>query len=162
YGPTGGGIRTYHEAKIDWFASQQHHRYLLVHPGPRAAVSRPTPTVTLMSIYGIPVRGGYRIPLDIPHLHAIVRDARPDGLETGDPWFSGPFGLLFKRWGLTAMVSSFFHGDPMLTYVEPWAARGGAIAQRLGARATRCFYDVQRLYDVTVTSSVLVEAALNR
>jgi alpha-1,6-mannosyltransferase len=163
YAPTAGGIRTYHDAKIDWFASQDRHRYLLVHPGPRATVMHPAPTVTCASVYGVRARGGYRLPVDFRGLHTIVRDARPDVLETGDPWFSGPLGLLFKRWRHTALVSSFFHGDPMHTYVEPWVARSGVfvrLKRGLGTRADRYFYRVQRMYDVTVTSSAWVESML--
>ena len=155
YAPTAGGIRTYHEAKIAWFAAQNRHRYVLIHPGPRPSVTHVSPSVSLVSVYGPAVRG-YRLPFDFGRIHAVVRDTRPDVLETGDPWFSGPLGLLFKRWQHTSLVSSFFHGDPVHTYVEPWLSRADrfhGVRRWLGARADRYIYRVQRMYDVTVTSS---------
>jgi alpha-1,6-mannosyltransferase len=165
YGPTGGGIRTYHNAKIDWFASQERYHYLLVHPGPREVVDRPARTVTIVSLPGVRARGDYRLPLSFHRLYAVIRDAHPDVLEAGDPWFSGPLGLLFKRWRHVGLLASFFHGDPIRTYVEPWVARGRALTRarrQLGARADRYFFRVQQLYDLTVTSSPEVETMLRR
>src|SRR5262249_5855488 len=124
YAPTAGGIRTYHNAKIEWFAAQRQHRYLLIHPGARESVTRPAATVTVLSLPGVRARGDYRLPLAFRRLHAVVRDTGPDVLEAGDPWFSGPLGLLFRRQRHVRFLASFFHGDPIRTYVEPWIARG--------------------------------------
>src|SRR5262249_20722849 len=47
-----------------------------------------------------------------------------------------------------------FHGDPIRAYVEPWTERGiGSLRQPIGRLATRGFFRVQRMYDVTVASS---------
>ncbi len=40
YSPTSGGVRTYYRAKLDWFARQDQHQYVLIHPGPRVSVER--------------------------------------------------------------------------------------------------------------------------
>lgn len=164
YGPTAGGIRTYHDAKLRWFASQQRHRYVLIHPGKRFAVERVAPSVTVVTTYGAPAGAGYRLPVDVQRIRRIVRELRPDILETGDPWFSGPFGLWFQRSGyVRGLVTSFFHGDPMRTYVDPWVERGSMgqpFRRRLGARADRWFYQVQGLYDLTLVSSEGIERSL--
>jgi alpha-1,6-mannosyltransferase len=164
YGPTAGGIRTYHDAKLRWFASQQRHRYVLIHPGRRFAVERIAPSVTVITTYGAPAGAGYRLPVDVQRIRNVVRELQPDILETGDPWFSGPFGLWFQRSGyVRGLVTSFFHGDPMRTYVDPWIARGSMgqpFRRRLGARADRWFYQVQGLYDLTLVSSEGIERAL--
>jgi len=97
YSPTGGGIRTYHNAKLNWFASQRLHRYLLIDPGPRESIERPAQNITVVSLPGFKARGDYRVAFSYRRLRAIVQRWRPDVLETGDPWFSGPIGLLFKR-----------------------------------------------------------------
>src|SRR5262245_59693883 len=165
YSPTGGGIRTYHNAKIDWFASQRHHRYLLIYPAASEVTRRPAATVTLVGLPGLRTRGDYRLPVAFTKLHRLVRDARPDVLEAGDPSFSGPLGLLFKRWRHLGLLASFFHGDPIGTYVEPWIARGAATARArrlLGSRADRLFFHVQRMYDLTVTSSPAIDDMLRR
>jgi alpha-1,6-mannosyltransferase len=164
YGPTAGGIRTYHEAKLRWFAAQQRHRYILIHPGRRFAIERIGSSVTVITTYGAPAGAGYRLPVDVRSIRRFVRELKPDILETGDPWFSGPFGLWFQRSGyVRGLVTSFFHGDPMRTYVDPWIARGAMgqpFRRRLGARADRWFYQVQGLYDLTLASSEGVERAL--
>jgi alpha-1,6-mannosyltransferase len=163
WAPTGGGIRTYYEEKLQWFASQLHHRYVLIRPGQRPGFQRVSDSASIVTVYGIPVGGGgYRVPLYLPTLAAWVRQLRPHILETADPWFSGPMGLLAKRRGHTQLVSSFFHGEPIGTYVAPWAARGLGQSLRGAAlaRADRAFFRVQRMYDLTVTSSPWIERLL--
>src|SRR5262249_26774896 len=98
YAPTAGAIRPYQDAKIEGLASQRRHRYLLIHPGPRTSMAHPAPTVTVATVYGPRTRGGYRLPFDWKRIHAIVTASQPDVLETGDPWFSGPLGLMLKHW----------------------------------------------------------------
>jgi hypothetical protein len=44
--------------------------------------------VTIVTAYGASVGAGYRLPVDIARIRTLVRDLRPDVLETGDPWFS--------------------------------------------------------------------------
>src|SRR5262249_34558511 len=62
YAPTGGGIRTYHDAKIEWFGSQARHAYVLIHPGPHDETCRLAPTVTRVAVRGTRARG-YHLPL---------------------------------------------------------------------------------------------------
>ena len=163
YTPTGGGIRTYHQAKLDWFASQDLHNYVLLHPGPRFAVERVSPHASTIAVYGGTIRGGYRLPMDFRRIREVVAGLRPDVLETGDPWVSGPLGLLFKRWGYARMVSSFYHSDPIRTYLEPWTRLGVAtktIRENLGRWCEGRFFRVQRMYDVTLTSSAWIQEML--
>jgi alpha-1,6-mannosyltransferase len=162
FGERGGGIRTYHHAKVKWFAAQDHHDYTLIVPGAKAGVRELSPSTRVVTVYGPPIGAAYRMPLNLHGLVTWIRRLQPDIVETGDPWFSGPMGLLAKKRGYTRIVSSFFHGDPIRTYVAPWADRG--VLQngraRLHERADRYFFHVQRLYDVTVTSSEWIESML--
>src|SRR5262245_49122437 len=163
--PSGGGIRTYYQAKLEWFAAQQRHRYVLIRPGPRPSVCRLSSSASVVTVYGVPVGGGgYRIPLFLPSLASWIRKLRPHIVETADPWFSGPMALLARRRGHARVVSSFFHGEPIGTYVAPWARRGlGRSLRRAALRlADRSFFHMQRMYDLTVTSSEWIEAMLVR
>jgi alpha-1,6-mannosyltransferase len=163
YTPTGGGIRTYHDAKLAWFSAQRLHRYVLIYPARHYSMEHISSGVTIVTVYGASVGAGYRLPVDIARMRTVVRDLRPDVLETGDPWFSGPLGLWFKRMGyVRGAVASFFHGDPLRTYVDPWVARARmpAVRRRLGDRASRWFFRVQRMYDLTLASSAEAEHAL--
>ncbi len=163
YAPTGGGIRTYHHSKMEWFAQQDTHDYVFVRPGPRAADERPARNVRLITIGGLPAGRGYRLPSNLSVVTSWIGRIKPDVLETGDPWFSGPLGLLAKRRGHTRLVSSFFHGDPIGTYVAPWVDRGHLRPLRSAAmrRMERWFFRVQRMYDVTVASSSWAAALLH-
>jgi alpha-1,6-mannosyltransferase len=163
WAPMGGGVRTYYEEKLHWFASQLQHRYVLIRPGARPGVQQLSGHASVVTVYGVPVGGGgYRVPLNLPSLAGWIRHLRPHIVETADPWFSGPMGLLARRRGHTQLVSSFFHGEPIGTYVAPWATRGLGQSLRGAAleSADRCFFRVQRMYDLTVTSSPWVERLL--
>src|ERR1700730_13951986 len=118
---TGGGIRTYDDAKLDWFRRQHRHRYVLIIPGQRSSRRAVTPSVTLVEARGIGVtrgREGYRLFLDFAHIRSMVRECRPDVLEAGDPWISGPFALwLCLKDGTPRTVASFYHYDRIPTYM---------------------------------------------
>jgi alpha-1,6-mannosyltransferase len=166
YCDTGGGIRTYHRAKIDWFRRQDRHRYVLVVPGRRREVTDLTPHVAIVRVYGVPVahdRDGYRVPIDFGHIWSVVRRADPDVLEVDDPWISGPLGLLLRRFKvLRGRLASFYHSDPIATYVEPRLGGAGARGPRrlLLRGADRVFYRVQAAYDLTMVTSVTMERRL--
>jgi alpha-1,6-mannosyltransferase len=167
YSPTSGGVRTYYRAKLDWFGRQDRHQYVLIHPGPRVHVERVAPRVWVVQVFGVPAyrRTGYRLLVDYPHLQQLVREIDPDVLETGDPWFSGPMGLVLrKRHDVRGLVTSFFHTDPLTSYLVPWISKRTMASRMLMRsvypRADAIFYRVQRLYDATLVSSRLMQQRL--
>jgi alpha-1,6-mannosyltransferase len=158
YGPTAGGIRTYHRAKINWFASQQRHRYVVVHPGERYRVSQLAEMVTRVEVYGKPVGGGYRLLLDVRRVVDVLQALAPDIVEAGDPWISGPIGLVCREVGtIRGLLASFCHSDPVAAYLRPWAERGApgkALMRRKAVRGVeRALAAAQRMYDCTVVAS---------
>jgi alpha-1,6-mannosyltransferase len=162
-----GGIRTYHLAKIAYFARQALHRYVLVYPGARHSVRAEGAAVTLVEAYGPELskeRGGYRFLLDYLRVFRAIRRFAPDVVEVGDPLFTGPFGLVLKKLGLyRGVLVSFFHSDPILTHLAPWAERGimCALKRQLVLRPVAgLLYRVQRAYDLTVVSSRMMEQRL--
>jgi len=163
YAPTGGGIRTYHDAKLAWFSAQRRHRYVLLVPGPRFAVTPHGPNATVVTVYGAPVRAGYRVPLDFAAIRRVVDELRPDVIETGDALIGGPLGLLFRRLGYTSFLSSFYHSDPVATYLAPKAGAHGLIAamqRRLSGWLEPPLFRLQQRYNLTLTSSAWVEDML--
>jgi alpha-1,6-mannosyltransferase len=167
YSPTSGGVRTYYRAKLDWFGRQDRHQYVLIHPGPRMHVERVAPRVWVVQVFGVPAyrRTGYRLLVDYPHLQRLVREIDPDVLETGDPWFSGPMGLVLrKRHEVRGLVTSFFHTDPLTSYLVPWISKrtlaSRMLMRNVYPRADAIFYRVQRLYDATLVSSRLMQQRL--
>src|SRR3569833_1050321 len=123
-----GGIRTFYRAKIGIIERHSAHRSHLVYPGARRAIVSHSSSVTLVEAYGPQVSkdvGGYRFMLDYGRVLAVIRRVKPDVIEVGDPWFSGLFCLAIKKLGLyRGLLACFYHSDPMLTHVLPWASRG--------------------------------------
>lgn len=164
-----GGIRTYHQAKIEWFMRHPEHAYILVHPGPAARDRQAAPHVRLSEAFGPALTrdpAGYRLLIDFLRVYRLIRRARPDVLEAGDPWLTGLFCLLLAKLGLyRGLLISFYHSDPVPSYFEPWAARGRlrplkAMLARLGGNL---FYRLQRGYPLTaVSSGVMAERLRSR
>ena len=168
FSPKAGGIRTYHQAKIAWFQARSGHRYYLVSPGPKHRVRKLGPSVTLVEAYGPAVTGdpsGYRILLDYVRIFELIRNVKPDVLEAGDPWLTGIFCLALKKAGLyKGLLVSFYHSDPIPSYLKPWAERGRFRVMKLilTSLAGKLFYRMQRGYDLTVVASRTMEAGLRQ
>lgn len=154
YAPTGGGIRTYHNAKLAWFARHPEHDYTLVAPGAARRLEELAPNVRIAYVRG-PRAGGYRLLLDAAEVRRVVRRARPDVVEAGDPWFASPLAL---RLALPPGVlrASFIHADPVRTWLEPfaeapsrWQPLRRALVQALGRR----IHLFQSRFDVSVVAS---------
>jgi len=160
YCDAGGGIRTYHRARLSWFSNQTRYRYVLVSPGPAFRVERLTSSVTTVQVYGPQLtrhRDGYRLMLAWTGIRDVLRWLSPDVLETGDPWMSGPLGLHLRRRGIfKGLLSSFYHSDPIATYVRPWIDRTSfntRIRARVLTAIERRFYQLQQRFDVTLAAS---------
>jgi alpha-1,6-mannosyltransferase len=160
----GGGVRTYHHAKLDWFSRQTTHRYVLVYPGPRFRVTSPAPAVSLVEVAGPrtgPHRDGYRLLLNYRQVRRVLADLAPDVIEAGDPWVSGPWALAARRsLRLASLVTSFYHTDSLEAYLEPWLLRRTMPVrwrQAISSAATRLFWKLQSAYDHTLVSSRSME-----
>ena len=166
YGPKAGGIRTYHQAKLDWFAKQSEHTYCLIYPGPAYRVEKPAPCVYLIQVYGIALTDdikGYRLMLDYFRVAKWIRRLRPDVVEAGDAWLTSWFLLLARASGFwKGLLVSFYHSDPVPSYLVPWSRRGGFQNVRRGIAdlGSRLFYSAQRRFDWTATASRAMQESL--
>ena len=161
YCPKGGGIRTYHHAKIAYFREHAtQHRYVLVYPGRSREVKQLADNITLIRVAGVPTGKdpeGYHVLFDLPQVMRQLRDVDPDVVEAGEPWVAGPLALaLAKRWAARQpLVSSFYHSDPARTYLDPWASKATKLAWRqpIASLAGRALIAMQRRFDATLTAS---------
>jgi alpha-1,6-mannosyltransferase len=123
YCARGGGVSTYHRARIDWFARQGAHRYVLISPGPRFEMRQIAASVWTVEVKGPRASRDadrYRLLLDYPAVRDAIQHFSPDVLETHDPWFSLPMGLMVRHRGpYRGAVTTFCHSDPIRTYVRP-------------------------------------------
>jgi alpha-1,6-mannosyltransferase len=161
YCERGGGIRTYHRAKMEWFAQQSQHHYVLVAPGPSSKVVNVSDTVTRVDVFGITAgygADGYRVPLNLRKMLNALERFQPDVVEVSDPWISGPLSLAARRLGrFSGILTSFFHTDSLGAYVVPWLRRRlllPALRRAAERQATRLFWRMQARYDRTLASSL--------
>ncbi len=168
FSPKAGGIRTYHQAKIAWFKNRPEHQYYLIYPGSKYHVQDISPQVHLVEVFGPAATAdpsGYRILLDYWRIFQWIRILKPDVLEAGDPWLTGLFCLALKKSGFyKGLLVSFYHSDPVPSYLEPWARRGRfkflkRILVHLGGRF---FYQMQTGYEVTAVASRTMEGRLSK
>jgi alpha-1,6-mannosyltransferase len=165
FAPESGGIRTYHRAKIAWFEVHPEHEYFLVCPGPRYREHALAENVRVIEVRGPRLSrspGGYRLMLDYLSVLRLLRRVRPDVVEAGDPWLTGISCLLMRRLALLrGLLASFYHSDPIHTWVVPNAAAPGLLRplrRAIGRVFSGLFYGLQRSYPLTiVTSRSMVE-----
>jgi glycosyltransferase involved in cell wall biosynthesis len=157
YCDKGGGIRTYHHARIDWFRRQSRHRYVLISPGPRLSTRGLSPSVLHVQVFGVPLSRDpdrYRLLIDYPSVESVVAHVRPDVFEANDPWFSAPCALVLRKRGVVrGLVTSFFHGDP-ICYME-------ARMPRLAAWLERALVRVHGGFDAVLVSSESMQRRLS-
>ena len=160
YCPTGGGIRTYYQAKLAWFSTQQRHRYVLIVPGASARHTDVASGVTVVEVPGRCVNGredSYRLFSRPAEVRRAIRAATPDVLEAGDTWWSGPL----VRWSARTLhprplVSVILHADTHDTYVAPaldrWLPR--SLASTVSALVAGGVHRAERGYDALLVSSL--------
>jgi hypothetical protein len=155
----GGGIRTYHRARIDWFRRQTRHRYVLISPGPSSSTIHVGPAVTCIRAFGPALThetDRYRLLLDYPAVRRTIMELQPDVLEVQDQWLSAPLGLLMRRRReFRGLLTSFCHSEPLTTYIEPFLDRipFQGVRNRLGGWARRGLAIEQRQFDLTLVPS---------
>lgn len=165
YHDHGGGIRTYHETKLDWFRRHPEHEYYLVVPGSHTREISVADNIHRIELRGLPLGGGYRLIVDFVALLRLLRRLKPDVVELGDSIWTGPFCLAARKLGrLRGLFASFYHSDPIHTWIVPWQNREGLLRplrHAIGAIASRLFYCVQRAYDCTVATSRVMQTQLS-
>jgi alpha-1,6-mannosyltransferase len=118
YSPSGGGVRTYVDAKLR-SASRLGHEIVVLVPSDNAEVTEIAPGAL---IAGIPARPmpfdrRYRYFHDSARLHEELNRWRPDHVECSSPWSSAS---AVARWPGSATRALFMHSDPMAAYAYRW------------------------------------------
>ena len=124
YAPTGGGVRTYVEAKLK-AAARFGHEVVVLAPGERHEVVKRGPGAFLVTIPAprLPVDRRYRYFDDERALHAALDAWQPDHVEASSPWSSA---TMVGRWQGVASRSLVMHADPLAAYAYRWL--GGVVS----------------------------------
>ena len=118
YSPSGGGVRTYIDAKLR-SASRLGHEIVVLAPAESAEVVEVAPGALLAGIPApaMPFDRRYRYFNDAARLHRELDIWRPDHVECSSPWSSAS---AVARWRGGATRSLFMHSDPMAAYAYRW------------------------------------------
>ncbi len=124
YSPTGGGVRIYHERKLDYFADLNRTAYALVVPSERLHIER-RGAVTIAELPARAIGDGYRAITRSRELGRFFAEFKPDVVEIGSPYLmprlvDRALRLALRR-GLEkpAATVGFVHADYPDTYVAP-------------------------------------------
>lgn len=124
YYASDGGVKTFYDAKIEWFKKHPEHQYILVFPNSRLRVEKVAPNVHKVQVFGVKgIIGKNRLLMtDYWKVLKLVRKVKPDVVEVGDPLLTPFFAIFARRIGaIKCVLSSFHHSNPLHTYVYPWA-----------------------------------------
>lgn len=154
WAPTGGGIRSWIEAKAAAL-EELGHRHLLVVPGPRDRIHR-TGTRTIVEVGSprIPGCAPYRFLLRRRPVARALERFRPKVVELGSQYRLGSV-VASHASRHPVRVSAFFHTDLAGAYVGPWGRRilGRHAGEWLARRAEHHVAQVFTAADVALVSS---------
>lgn len=160
YSERGGGVRSYLD-KLVVAAERSGHEITLVAPGPKN-VDEPLPGGGRLVRYAappMPYDNTYHAPLAVRRMRAIVREAKPDILQTSTPFVPAWVAMSCKEVPVRALV---YHSDPIGSYLEPLATRlpfgGGALL----APAWSYMRKITSGFDVTVVAGRWLQEELTR
>jgi alpha-1,6-mannosyltransferase len=136
YSPSGGGVRTYVDAKLR-AAPRFGHEMIVIAPGEVHSVVRRGPGAYLVTIPApqLPVDRRYRYFDDEALLYATLDSWQPDHVEASSPWSSA---TMVGRWPGAASRSLVMHSDPLAAYAYRWL--GGIAPRRAVDRAFGWFW----------------------
>ena len=137
YTPTGGGVRTYIEAKLK-AAARLGHEMIVVAPGPRHETVARGPGAFLVTLPSplLPFDRRYRYFHDEQAIHRVLDLWQPDHLEASSPWLSAK---MVGRWQGAATRSLVMHSDPLAAYAYRWL--GGIASTATIDRWFSCFWN---------------------
>ena len=153
YTPSGGGVRTYVDAKLK-AAARFGHEMIVIAPGERDSITRVGPGAVLATIASptLPVDRKYRYFDDERALHRSLDSWQPDHVEASSPWSSA---TMVGRWQGAASRSLVMHSDPLAAYAYRWL--GGMMPTPLIDRWFGWFWrhlrGLDRMFDVVVCAN---------
>lgn len=121
YSPTGGGVRTYVDAKMAILA-ETGHELIVIAPGRRDQVIERAGggRVIYVKSPGIPFDRNYGLFRHAAPIHALLDQLHPDVVENCSPWRSA--GIV-ADWAGPALKSWFLHNDNLDAYPKRWFGR---------------------------------------
>lgn len=122
YSPTGGGIRTYHRKKQEYFEPSPDHICALAVPGREDGLEVQGCRRTYL-LKSVPLLdSGYRLIVDSGGLNSVMLDFRPDIVEVGSPYLL-PWLTRAALGDSPVPTVGFYHTDFPDSYVGPYGSK---------------------------------------
>ncbi len=121
YSPTGGGIRSYVDRKMQLLAEAGHELIVLA-PGAedREEVRATGGRIIWVKAPPLPFDANYRMFWDAAPIHAWLDRLHPDVVEASSPWRPA---WIVGKWAGDAAKVFFLHSDPVVSYPQRWFGR---------------------------------------
>lgn len=161
YSERGGGVKTYHAAKLKYFKNHPADEYVLLTAAEKNDEML-LPGGRMYHVKGFPVGwgGAYRQMYDLRRIRKIIAKERPDVIEAGSPYLDCLLALL-GRGNTGAKVVGFYHADVPDSYIAPAVKN---LPPRLGNAVIRFMqWYVKVMYgrlDMTVAATRYIEDKL--
>jgi alpha-1,6-mannosyltransferase len=161
YSDRGGGVRTYHHQKLDYFSRHSDHEYCMIVAGPRNEVEQ-VPGGRIYHVRGVPVsrNGVYRQIADCLEVARVLRLERPDVIEVGSAYVDCWLAFAGSN-GWDPLFVGFYHADFPDTYMAPAVAGFPRVISRpfvdFWKRYVRFVYE---RFDATCVTSRYIEKKL--
>ena len=161
YSPTGGGVRTYIDRKMQLMA-ELGHELIVIAPGRRDWVDRRAQgQVIYVKAPPMPFDANYGLFWSAERVTRLLDQLAPDLVEASSPWRPA---WIVGRWRARTPRVFFMHNDNLKAYVERWfeGLASPAWVERRFAWYSRYINDFLKYYDAVLTNGPALEKRLKR
>lgn len=118
YAPTGGGVKTYVERKLQAGAAAGHEVIILAPSGSHRVIeAQDGGRIVMLPARRFPLDRRYSYFDDEQSLHVMLDRLQPDLVEASSPWASA---AMVARWRGHAPRALIMHADPLAAYAYRW------------------------------------------
>ena len=158
YAPSGGGVKTYVERKLQAGAAAGHEIIILAPAESDAVVeAKGGGRIVMMPARRFPLDRRYSYFDDEASLHAMLDRLQPDLVEASSPWASA---AMVARWNGDVPRALIMHADPLSAYAYRWF--GSVLSRRTIDRGFDWFWRHLRRLDARFDMVVSASDSLSR
>jgi len=158
YSPTGGGVRTYHHRKRDYFTRDDGISTALVVPSDHWSKDV-SGSSAVYHVPALPLGGsGYRMVIRRKRIEAVIDDWKPDIIEIGSGYFLPRICCKIAD-AREIPVVGFFHSDYPETLVRPFLKAIPSLAE---SSVARTWSRIGRVYGRMSATFAASEAVLSK
>ena len=160
YSPRAGGVKTYHDRKLEYFQAHPEHDYTLIYADEDPGVKEISSHVRTISVRGQRMGPNYRFVINAVSLRRALDCFAPEVIEIGEPYFL-PWVSRVARVGRRVPLVGYWHAHFPVTYVRRPVTK---VSRRLAPVCERvAWWYARRTYgnlDAILTASAVIRGTL--